>query len=118
MEFKDNNGKASGKKIYVQLKHGNSYLRQRQRDGREIFDVKNPRHLEYWISQPVDVYLVIRQTDERTNDATIRWMNVTQYLKTRPAKSSRQIVFEGEPLTMQAVWKLRDRFFPPPGKKG
>lgn len=30
VEFKDNDGKASGKKIYVQLKSGNSYLRTRK----------------------------------------------------------------------------------------
>ena len=113
LEFRNNDGEASGKKIYVQLKSGNSYLRTRQRDGREIFDVKNERHLEYWINQPVDVYLVIRQTDERSGEETIRWMNVTHYLKDRKDKASRQIVFEGERLDMQAVWKLRDRFFSP-----
>ena len=75
--------------------------------------MKNDRHLEYWISQPVDVYLVIRQTDERTGGATIRWMNVTRYLKNRKDKKSRQIIFDGEPVTMEAVWKLRDEFFPP-----
>jgi len=64
VEFKDDDGQASGKRIYVQLKSGNSYLRTRTRDGSEVFDVKNDSHLEYWISQPVDVYLVIRQTDE------------------------------------------------------
>jgi hypothetical protein len=95
------------------LKSGNSYLRTRQRDGREVFDVKNPRHLDYWIHQPVDVYLVIRQTDERRGEETFRWMNVTRYLKTRKDKTSRQIIFEGERLDMQAVWKLRDRFCPP-----
>ena len=113
VEFKDNDGKASGKRIYVQLKSGNSYLRTRQRDGCEVFDVKNERHLAYWINQPVDVYLVIRQTDERGEEGTIRWMNVTRYLKDRKDKASRQIVFQGERLDMQAVWKLRDRFFPP-----
>ncbi len=113
VEFKDNDGQASGKKIYVQLKSGDSYLRTRQRDGREVFDVKNPRHLDYWISQPVDVYLVIRQTDERSGEGTIRWMNVTRYLKNRKDKASRQIVFEGERLDMQAVWRLRDWFCPP-----
>ena len=113
VEFKDNDNKASGKRIYVQLKSGNSYLRTRKGDGLEIFDVKNDRHLEYWINQPVDVYLVIRQTDERTREETIRWMNVTRYLKDRKDKTSRQIVFEGERLDMQAVWKLRDRFFSP-----
>ena len=40
-------------------------------------------------------------------------MNVTRYLKNRKDKTSRQIVFEGERLDMQAVWKLRDRFWPP-----
>lgn len=110
VEFKDDVGQQSGKKIYVQLKSGNSYLRTRRGDGREVFDVKNDRHLEYWISQPVDVYLVIRQTDERTNKETIRWMNVTRYLKNRDDKKSRQIIFDGEALTMEAVWRLRDVF--------
>jgi hypothetical protein len=64
----------------------------------------------------VDVYLVICQTDERSGegrDGTIRWMNVTRYLKNRKDKTSRQIVYAGERLDMQAVWKLRDRFCPP-----
>jgi hypothetical protein len=113
VEFKDNDGDASGKKIYVQLKSGNSYLRTRRRDGLEIFDAKDARHLSYWASQPVDVYLVIRQKDERSGEETIRWMNVTRYLKNRKDKSSRQVVFEGQRLDMQAVWKVRDRFFPP-----
>lgn len=113
VEFKDNNGQPSGKKVYVQLKSGNSYLRTRRNDGHEVFDVKNDRHLEYWISQPVDVYLVIRETDQLTSEQTIRWMNVTKSLKNRRDKQSRQIVFDGEPLTMEAVWRLRDDFFPP-----
>jgi WD40 repeat protein/GTPase SAR1 family protein len=112
VEFKDNDGQPSGKKIYVQLKSGNSYLRTRRSDDREVFDVKNNRHLEYWISQPVDVYLVIRQTDERTGEETIRWMNVTRYLKNRKDKKNRQIIFDGEALKMEAIWKMRDAFFP------
>src|SRR6266478_2353745 len=114
VEFKDNDGSPSGKKIYVQLKSGNSYLRTRKSDGREVFDVKNERHLEYWISQPVDVYLVIRQQDEMTGDETIRWMNVTRTLKNRKDKHSRQILFAGQKLDMNAVWKVRDDFFPAP----
>ncbi|WP_256372361.1 hypothetical protein [Chlorobaculum sp. 24CR] len=38
-------------------------------------------------------------------------MNVTSYLKKRKDKRSRQIVFDGEPLAMKAVWQLRDRYF-------
>ncbi len=111
VEFKDNDGRASGKRIYIQLKSGNSYLRTRKGDGREVFDLKNDRHLEYWISQPVDVFLVIRQTDEMRGDETIRWMNVTRYLKDRKDKKSRQIIFDGEKLDMEAVYKVRDGFF-------
>jgi hypothetical protein len=113
VEFKDNDGKASGKRIYIQLKSGNSNLRTRKGDGREVFDVKDDRHLAYWISQPVDVYLVIRQTDELSGQQVIRWMNVTRYLRARKDKKSRQIVFAGEKLDMEAVWKVRDGFFPP-----
>ena len=63
------------------------------------------------MSQPVDVYLVVRQSEERTGEEAIRWMNVTRYLKDRKDKKSRQIIFQGEDLNMQAVWKLRDEFF-------
>ncbi|NIM12342.1 MAG: DUF4365 domain-containing protein [Candidatus Aminicenantes bacterium] len=105
VEFKDKKGKASGKKIYVQLKSGSSHLRERKRDEKLIFDVKNPRHIDYWQNQPVDVYLVIRDEEEY-----IRWMNVTQYLKTRKDKKSKQIVFYGEKLDASAVLRLRDRY--------
>ncbi len=112
VEFKDDNGKASGKRIYVQLKSGNSYLRDRKTDGTEVFDVKNDRHLEYWINQPVDVYLVIRQTNAVFGTQIIRWMNITRHLKNRKDPNSKQIVFTGEKLDMEAVWKVRDQFFP------
>ncbi|MEO6751659.1 MAG: DUF4365 domain-containing protein [Chthoniobacteraceae bacterium] len=45
VEFKDNDGKASGKRIYIQLKSGNYYLRTRRGDGSEVFDVKDERPL-------------------------------------------------------------------------
>ncbi|MCE9610702.1 MAG: TIR domain-containing protein [Chthoniobacter sp.] len=114
VEFKDNDGKASGKRIYIQffqLKRGNSYLLETG-----VFEVGDDRHLEYWVSQPVDVYLVIRQTDELSGQQVIRWMNVTRYLKDRKDKKSRQIIFDGEKLDMEAVWKVRDGFFPPNGR--
>lgn len=113
VEFKDNHGQPSGRKIYVQLKSGDSYLRIRQTDGQEIFEVKNPRHLADWAGQPVDVYLVSRDAEE-----TIRWMNLTRYLKTRQDKQSRQIVFAGEKLDAPAVWRLRDEYIPPAGRVG
>lgn len=76
VEFKDNSGKASGKKIYVQLKNGGSFLRYRQRDSEWVYDVQNESHLQYWVNQPVDVFLVI--CDE---EKVIRWMNVSEYLR-------------------------------------
>jgi predicted SprT family Zn-dependent metalloprotease len=105
VEFKDNYGKASGKKIYVQLKSSSSHIRERKRDEKLIFDVKNPRHLEYWQNQSVDVYLVIRDAEE-----VIRWMNVTKYLRSHKNKKSRQIVFEGEELDASTLWRLRDNY--------
>jgi WD40 repeat protein/DNA-directed RNA polymerase subunit RPC12/RpoP len=117
VEFKDDDGRPSGKKIYIQLKSGNSYLRTRKSDGSEIFDVRHARHLDFWINQPVDVYLVVRQTDEVSRGQVIRWMNVTHHLKTRSDKTSRQIIFEGEKLDMDAMWRARDRFFPASNRK-
>ena len=107
VEFRDNHGNPSGQKIYVQLKSGGSYLRTHQRDGKEIFEIKNERHLAYWTSQPADVYLVIRDAE-----ATIRWMNVTRYLHQRPDKQSRQLVFDGEWLDAPSVWRVRDAYIP------
>jgi len=103
IEFRYDDGRASGKRVYVQLKHGDSHLRHRKRDDKTVFDVKDPRHLEYWQEQPADVYLVVRTSDEE-----IRWMNVTPYLEERPDKESRQIVFEGERLDAEAVRRVRD----------
>ncbi len=39
-------------------------------------------------------------------------MNVTRYFKARTDIQSRQILFTGEKLDMEAVWKVRDAFFP------
>ena len=103
IEFRDNGGQSSGRKIYVHLKCGGSHLRHRQRDATEIFDAEQ-RHLEYWTSQPVDVYLVIRDAEKK-----IRWMNVTRYLSDREHDASRQIVFSGDEVTTQQLWEVRNR---------
>ena len=102
IEFKDYEGKASGKRVYLQLKSGDSYLRTRKRDEKEIFDVK-PRHAEYWQNHNYDVMLVIRTTDDE-----IRWMNATEYLK-KHGKDTRQIIFDGEPFTALNVLGMRDK---------
>jgi small GTP-binding protein len=102
VEFKKDDGQPSGKMIYVQLKSGDSHLRERKRDETLIFGVKNPRHLTYWVEQPCDVYLVVRD-----GEGLIRWMNVTAYLKGRKDKTSKQIVFAGETLDAGAIRRVR-----------
>lgn len=103
IEFKNDKGKASGKRVYLQLKSGDSYLYPRKSDGKEIFTLKNPRHAEYWVSQAYNVMLVIR-----TSDGQIRWMNVTDYLQ-KHGTNIQQIVFEGEAFTTLNIMKLRDK---------
>jgi uncharacterized protein DUF4365 len=60
----------------VQLKSADSYLKQRRRDGAEVFQIKNRRWADYWQQQAYTVMLVIR-----TSDGEIRWMDVRAYLK-------------------------------------
>lgn len=106
IEFKDDQGRASGKRLYVQLKSGDSYLKKRQRDGAEVFQIKNPRWADYWQQQAYAVMLVIR-----TSDGEIRWMDVSAYLKRESAggKTVRQIVFAGERFDAVSVQKWRKR---------
>jgi DNA-directed RNA polymerase subunit RPC12/RpoP len=108
VEFRDDKGHASGRKIYVQLKSGGSHLRERKRDGEEIFDIRDERHIAYWQAHHYDVWLVVRDAEKN-----IRWMNITDYLRTRQDKESKQVRFRGELLTLTSIWNVRDRYFPP-----
>ena len=95
----------SGKRAHLLLKSSGSYRRSRKVDGKEVFEVENPRHAQGWQAQSYPVMLV-----SRTSDNQIRWMNVTDYLKQHGTKN-RQIIFEGEPFTALSVVRLRDRLF-------
>ncbi|MCA1568646.1 MAG: HEAT repeat domain-containing protein [Acidobacteria bacterium] len=103
IEFKDEHGEASGRRVYLQLKSGDSYLRTRKSDRKEIFTVK-ARHAKYWQSHAYPVLLVIRNANGQ-----IRWMNVTAYLQ-RHGTNIKQIEFQGEPFTAESVKQMRDRF--------
>lgn len=48
IEFKGDHDRASGKRLYAQLKSGDSCLKKRQRDGAEVFQIKNPRWADCW----------------------------------------------------------------------
>jgi len=124
IEFKDYEGRASGQRVYLQLKSGDSYLYRRRRDDAEVFTIKNPRHADYWQKQKYPVMLVIR-----TSDGKIRWMDMTAYLKREGRggkkvdlkrespggkKEVKQIVFEGEPFTALNLQRMRDKLIPPP----
>lgn len=112
IEFKDYAGKASGKRVYLQLKSGDSYLYKSKKDGTETFTIKNMRHAEYWQQQAYPVILVIR-----TSDGSIRWMDVSAYLKehSKTRKTPvKQIIFQGEPFTALNLQRLRDKLIPPP----
>ncbi len=102
-EFKNNKGQASGQRVYLQLKSGDSYLYHRQRDEKEVFTIKKPRHAKYWVSQAYPVMLVIR-----TSDGRIRWMNVMEYLK-QHGTDVKQIEFEGEVLDEFSLRRMRDK---------
>lgn len=102
IEFKNDRGEASGKRVYLQLKSGDSHLRKRKSDGKEIFTIKQ-RHAEYWQSHAYPVFLVIRNTGGQT-----RWMNVTEYLQ-RHGTKIKQIEFQSEPFTAESVKQMRDR---------
>jgi len=104
IEFRNERNEASGQRVYLQLKSGDSHLRQRKRDGKHIFTIKKPRHTEYWLSQAYPVLLVIRKSD-----GCILWMNVTAYLR-KVGPNVRQIEFQGEPFTAESVRRMRAEF--------
>jgi HEAT repeat protein len=105
IEFRNEEGRGTGRRVYLQLKSGDSHLRKRRRDGKEIFNIK-PRHAEYWSAQAYPVLLVIRNSS-----GLIRWMNVTEYLKSR-SKNVQHVEFQGEPFTAEGVKQMRGRFSP------
>lgn len=107
IEFKDQNGHPSGKRLYLQLKSADSCLTDRSRDtAPKVLQIKNPHWLEYWQQQPHPVMLVIR-----TPEGEILWMDITTYLKreTAPTRQITQIPFEGERFSALSVREWRDR---------
>ena len=78
-----------------------------------MFDVKNPRHLDYWINQPVDVYLVIRQSGQRSGEQTIRWMNVAALPQGAEGQEEPADRVRRREAGHGGGVEVRDRFFPP-----
>jgi hypothetical protein len=106
IEFKSDAGEATGRKLYLQLKSGDSYLKQRKRDGAEIFAIKDERHARYWMAQAFPVLLVVRNSE-----GEVRWMEVRDYLKRESddgRKAVKQIVFAGKRFDVMSVRRWRD----------
>ncbi|MCW3052176.1 MAG: WD-repeat protein [Chthonomonadales bacterium] len=119
LEFTDDGGHGTGRRLYLQLKSGNSHLRTRKTDGAEIFDIKEPRWVSYWLQQDAPVMLVIGtlaaegerfEGKDKLEFTNVRWMEISSYLKResedgkKPVKS---IVFKGERLDLTSVRKWR-----------
>jgi hypothetical protein len=106
IEFKDDRGRASGERLYLQLKSGNSYLKRRKRDGMEVFRIKNQRWADYWQRQAYTVMLILR-----ASDGEIRWMDVSAYLKREgfAGTKMKQIIFAGERFDALSVQNWRKK---------
>ena len=109
IEFTSDAGKATGQKLYLQLKSSDSHLTRRGVENRqvEVFAIKNEHHARYWMDQPFPVMLVVRNST-----GEVRWMEVREYLRRESAggrKPVRQIVFTAERFDVMSVRRLRDR---------
>ena len=107
IEFKDDDGTATGKKVYLQLKSGDSHLRARKRDNRRAFTIKKSRHADYWADQAFPVLLVIRDSS-----GTIEWMEIRDHLREQRANGGwpvREISFDGQRFDVMSVRRLREQ---------
>jgi small GTP-binding protein len=82
VEFKDDSGEATGRKLYLVLK--------------SVDSIEDERLVRYWMEQAFPVLLVIR-----TPDGEVRWMEVRDSLK--------QIDSNGERFDVMSVRRWRDR---------
>ncbi|MCP5119495.1 MAG: DUF4365 domain-containing protein, partial [bacterium] len=126
VEFTDDDGKGTGKRLYLQLKAGNSYLETRKKDGVEIFRIKKQSWVKYWMRQPHPVMLVIgtfATGDERLAGKDklefdeVRWMEIGSYLERMSeggTKAVRQIECDGKRLDMTSVHRWRRKMLTNP----
>ena len=105
VEFKDDHGRATGKRVYLQLKSGRSHLRLRKRDDARLFQIPKPRHAEYWSDQAFPVFLIIGD-----DSGDIEWMDVGKHLRqlrTAGQWPVRSLVFVGERFDVMSVRRWR-----------
>ena len=119
LEFTDD-GAGTGRRLYLQLKSGNSHLRL-LKNGKEMFDIKEQRWVEYWLKQPHPVMLVVGTFvgeeegftgREKLEFAEVRWMEISSELKRLSAngtKAVKSFEFKGERLDMDSINRWRSR---------
>ncbi|MEL6814405.1 MAG: DUF4365 domain-containing protein, partial [Cyanobacteria bacterium J06598_3] len=111
IEFKNDAGEATGQRLYLQLKSGDSYLTKRKRDGAEIFKIPKQRHVKYWMAQAYPVMLVVRNSE-----GEVHWMEIRDHLKRvteNGTKQVSQIVFEGDRFDVMSVRHWRKEMLGP-----
>jgi hypothetical protein len=113
-------GRGTGRRLYLQLKSGNSHL-DRRADGTEIFRIKKQEWVKQWTQQPYPVMLVIGTFSEQDEQAVgkeklefaeVRWMEISSVLKRESQNGTnrvKQIEFKGERLDLTSVRRWRDR---------
>ena len=105
VEFKSDEGQATAKKAYLQLKSGDSFLHTRKRDKAQIFKSFNKRQAEYWMAHEFPVMLVIRNSK-----GEIQWMDIRDELRrvtNNGKKQVRQIEFDGQRFDVMSVRRWR-----------
>ena len=107
IEFKDDANETTGQMLFLQLKSGDSYLRECRSDGAEVFTIKHERHARYWMAPPFHVLLVFRDSE-----GEVRWMEMRDWLKRESDNGKRpvkQIVFAGERFDVMSVRRRRKK---------
>ncbi len=111
IEFKTDDGSATGKKLYLHLKSGDSHLRHRERDDRRVFRIENVRHADYWADQGFPVMLAVRDSL-----GAGEWMEIGERLRQRRAagaRPAREISFAGERFDVMSIRRWRNRVVGP-----
>jgi small GTP-binding protein len=107
IEFTDDAQKATGVRLYLQLKAGDSYTRLRKKDGAEIFNIRDGALARHWMAQAFPVLLVVRNSE-----GELRWMDVRGWLKQASdngKKPVKQVAFVSERLDVMSVRRWRDK---------
>lgn len=106
VEFKNDDHQATGRKVYLQLKSGNSHLRPRTRDGTRLFRIDKVRHANYWADQAFPVMLVVGD-----DSGAVEWMEIRDPLRRQRERGDwppKVITFVGQRFDTMSVRRWRE----------